>query len=124
MEAAEIETLSASPSTTAVAGQQSCFGAWLPSISACTGCTRSASNALAVTGAGGNDTILLRRSPANPAYAEVFVNGKREWAGLWCALGSITIYAQAGNDTITYKIRHIYGGAVVEFRGWQKNVVA
>ena len=28
------------------------------------------------------------------------------------------------NDKLTYKIRHIYGGAVKEYRGWQKNVVA
>jgi hypothetical protein len=27
------------------------------------------------------------------------------------------------NDQIKYKIRHIYGGAVAEFRGLQKNVV-
>jgi hypothetical protein len=28
------------------------------------------------------------------------------------------------NDKITYKIRHIYGGQVVEYRGWDKSVVA
>lgn len=28
------------------------------------------------------------------------------------------------NDTITYKIRHIYGGAVVDYRGLDKSVVA
>ncbi len=27
-------------------------------------------------------------------------------------------------DKITYKIRHIYSGAVMDFRGFQKNVVA
>jgi len=28
------------------------------------------------------------------------------------------------NDQVTYKIRHVYGGAVKEFRGWFKEVVA
>lgn len=28
------------------------------------------------------------------------------------------------NDKLTYKIRHIYGGAVKEYRGWYKEVVA
>lgn len=28
------------------------------------------------------------------------------------------------NDKVTYKIRHIYGGNVVDFRGWDKSVVA
>jgi len=28
------------------------------------------------------------------------------------------------NDQVTYKIRHVYGGAVKEFRGWYKEVVA
>jgi len=28
------------------------------------------------------------------------------------------------NDKVTYKLRHIYGGNVVEYRGWDKSVVA
>jgi hypothetical protein len=28
------------------------------------------------------------------------------------------------NDTLTWKIRHVYGGAVEEFRGLDKSVVA
>jgi len=28
------------------------------------------------------------------------------------------------NDKITYKVRHIYGGAVLDYRGLQGNVVA
>jgi hypothetical protein len=35
-----------------------------------------------------------------------------------------TVGSMFSNDKITYKIRHIYGGTVVEFRGWDKSVVA
>jgi hypothetical protein len=27
------------------------------------------------------------------------------------------------NDQLTYKIRHIYGGAVLDFRGWFGGIV-
>ena len=32
--------------------------------------------------------------------------------------------AMFSNDKLTYKIRHIYGGQVVNYRGWDKSVVA
>ena len=35
-----------------------------------------------------------------------------------------TVGSMFTNDKVTYKIRHIYGGNVVEFRGWDKSVVA
>lgn len=34
-----------------------------------------------------------------------------------------TVGSMFSNDKLTYKIRHIYGGAVVDFRGFQGNVV-
>lgn len=37
---------------------------------------------------------------------------------------SPTVGSLFASDTITYKIRHIYGGAVVDYRGWYKAVVA
>lgn len=35
-----------------------------------------------------------------------------------------TVGSLFNNDTITYKIRHIYGGAVIDYRGLYKSVVA
>jgi hypothetical protein len=35
-----------------------------------------------------------------------------------------TVGSMFTNDKLTYKIRHIYGGAVKEYRGWYKEVVA
>jgi DNA primase large subunit len=35
-----------------------------------------------------------------------------------------TVGSMFTNDKVTYKIRHIYGGNVVEYRGWDKSVVA
>lgn len=35
-----------------------------------------------------------------------------------------TVGSMFSNDKITWKIRHIYGGAVKDFRGWDKSVVA
>src|SRR5262249_27776994 len=55
--------------------------------------------ALTVTGTPGNDTITLRSTPGNSAFAEAIVNGQRQYAGLWSALSSVTIAASAGNDT-------------------------
>ena len=34
-----------------------------------------------------------------------------------------TVGSMFSNDKVTYKIRHIYGGQVVEYRGWDKSVV-
>ena len=47
-------------------------------------------------------------------------------------LGSLDIFVQDSptvgslfsNDQVTYKIRHIYSGAVMDFRGFYKAVVA
>src|SRR5262249_54397066 len=41
---------------------------------------------LTVTGTDGNDTITLRSLAGGADYAEVLVNGRREYAGLWSAL--------------------------------------
>lgn len=35
-----------------------------------------------------------------------------------------TVGSMFSHDKITWKIRHIYGGNVIEFRGWDKSVVA
>jgi hypothetical protein len=35
-----------------------------------------------------------------------------------------TVGSMFSNDKLTYKIRHIYGGNVKEYRGWDKSVVA
>lgn len=35
-----------------------------------------------------------------------------------------TVGSMFTNDKVTYKIRHIFGGNVVDFRGWDKSVVA
>lgn len=35
-----------------------------------------------------------------------------------------TVGSMFSNDKVTYKIRHIYGGNVIEYRGWDKSVVA
>lgn len=35
-----------------------------------------------------------------------------------------TLGSMFSNDKLTWKIRHIYGGQVVEYRGWDKSVVA
>lgn len=34
-----------------------------------------------------------------------------------------TVGSMFSNDKVTYKLRHIYGGNVVEYRGWDKSVV-
>jgi len=34
-----------------------------------------------------------------------------------------TVGSMFNNDKLTYKIRHIYGGAVVDYRGLQGNIV-
>jgi hypothetical protein len=35
-----------------------------------------------------------------------------------------TVGSLFSNDKVTYKIRHVYGGNVIEYRGWDKSVVA
>ena len=65
--------------------------------------TFNAGNHLVVTGDDvgiTNDMIVLRRSPANAAFAEVTVNGVRQWTGLWASLGQITINSLGGDDSI------------------------
>jgi hypothetical protein len=65
--------------------------------------TYNPANALAVTGDDGgpaDDKIVLRYSPANPQFAEVWVNGRLQWAGLWASLGSITIDGGQGGDRV------------------------
>jgi hypothetical protein len=61
---------------------------------------QNSSNNLIITGTPASDTITLRTSAANSAYAEVLVDGVLQWAGLWASIGTITIYGFSGNDVI------------------------
>ncbi len=63
--------------------------------------SRSSYNVLTIKGDGNlNDIIILRNHPLNWNYAEVIVNGKIQWAGLWASIGRVDINGMNGNDTI------------------------
>jgi Ca2+-binding RTX toxin-like protein len=65
----------------------------------------NANNTLTINGDDGgvtrDDTILVRRSPVNTAYLEVFVNGQRQFTGRYDTVGKIIINGLNGNDNIT-----------------------
>jgi hypothetical protein len=74
-----------------------------PAGQAVTHTTFALAGALTVTGGPGDDVISinpLTGSPGNPEFVEVFVNGVREYAGLFEGLSGITIDAGGGTDTI------------------------
>jgi hypothetical protein len=56
---------------------------------------------LTVTGTGVNDAVTVRSTPGNAAFAEVIVNGQRQYAGYGSALSGVTIAVSAGNADIT-----------------------
>jgi RTX calcium-binding nonapeptide repeat (4 copies) len=63
--------------------------------------SRSPSNTLTIKGDGNlNDVITLRNDPLNSNYAQVIVNGKIQWAGLWASIGRVDINGMNGNDII------------------------
>jgi hypothetical protein len=63
--------------------------------------SRSSSNLLLIRGDGNlNDVIILRNDPLNSNFAQVNVNGKIQWEGLWASIGSVDINGMNGNDTI------------------------
>jgi hypothetical protein len=62
-------------------------------------------------------------SPANAPFLEVgFVQGQRE--PQMFLQNDPTVGAVFTNDRITYKVRHEYGGDIMDYRGVGKNVVA
>jgi hypothetical protein len=48
-----------------------------------------------------DDVITLRQAAANPAFAEVVVNGQTQWAGLWASFNLVLIDAGKGKNVVT-----------------------
>jgi hypothetical protein len=66
---------------------------------------------------------FLSASPMDVPTIEIgFLNGREE-PELFVQ-DEPTNGSMFSNDKITYKVRHIYGGAVLDYRGLQGNVVA
>jgi hypothetical protein len=55
---------------------------------------------LTVSGTGGDDKITIHTMTDNRDFAEILVNGQRQYAGLWSGLTGITVAATGGNDTV------------------------
>src|SRR5262249_10776491 len=66
--------------------------------------------------------IVLQNQPGNHDFVEVYVNGVREYAGLWSALTGITINSGFGNDTIAIENTE-EGVPVVVNPGFEADVV-
>jgi hypothetical protein len=56
--------------------------------------------ALTITGTGDDDSVTLRPMPGNADFAEILVNGQRQYTGLWSGLTAITVNFPGGNDII------------------------
>lgn len=68
-----------------------------------------------------NDWALSADPMDIPGIEVGFLDGKEE-PELFVQ-DNPSVGSMFSNDKITYKIRHIYGGNVVEYRGWDKSVV-
>jgi hypothetical protein len=55
------------------------------------------------TPTGANNSYLIRRSPVNSQYLEVFTDGVRDYTGLIASIDSIEIAANGGNDTFSFQ---------------------
>ncbi len=56
---------------------------------------------LTVTGAGVQDAVTVQTTPGNAAFAEVIVNGQRQYAGYGSALSGVSIAVSAGDADIS-----------------------
>ena len=52
------------------------------------------------SGSATDDTVLIKRSAANPAFVTIFVNGVLEYAGLTASLNAVNVNTLLGNDTL------------------------
>lgn len=68
-----------------------------------------------------NDWALAADPLDIPGIEVGFLDGNEEPALF--VQDNPTVGSMFTNDKLTYKIRHIYGGAVTDFRGWDKSVV-
>jgi hypothetical protein len=66
-----------------------------------------------------DDTIVLRRSPANADFLEVLVNGRTEYAGLAQSVNYVTINGEGGNNRIV--LQDLIPGIQVRVRGGSGN---
>ena len=48
-----------------------------------------------------NDNFVMRRLAANPDFVEIFVNGDRQYVGLFEGLSQVTFDGLGGNDSLT-----------------------
>src|SRR5207248_2094107 len=62
-----------------------------------------------------NDVITLRSDPVNKRFADVIVNGKLQWAGLWASVGKVSIFGDNGSDTIN--IEDLVSGVSLDVSG-------
>ena len=64
-----------------------------------------------------DDSIIIRRSAANPAFVEVLLNGQLQYAGLLASLDQINVNSLAGNDTLTIDNSHGVVNVAVNYDG-------
>lgn len=69
-----------------------------------------------------NDWCAVANPLDCPGIEIGFLDGRQE-PEVWVQ-DQPTVGSMFSNDTMTYKVRHIYGGTVVDFRGLLKSVVA
>ncbi|MBE0596846.1 MAG: hypothetical protein IH614_06240 [Desulfuromonadales bacterium] len=69
-----------------------------------------------------NDWFLVADPKDIPTIEIAFLDGREE-PELFVQ-DSPTVGSMFSTDKLTYKIRHIYGGAVMDYRGFQGNIVA
>jgi hypothetical protein len=74
-------------------------------------------NNLVINGDAGpiDDTIVIRRSPRNPDYLEVLVNGQSQYAGLIVSVNAITVTGGDGSDTV--RLEDLFEGVTVAVNG-------
>jgi hypothetical protein len=66
-------------------------------------------------GAANNEVVTLRSDPVNKSFAQVIINGKTDWEGLWASVGQVFIYANNANDT--FNIENLPSGVSLTFAG-------